>query len=245
MTPEKHIARVEAGTQRHENTVPALVWPTKRQEQDLRKLWISLGNAGFEARWFITLTAAPKNNASTTEFLIEAERWMSKLKRQTGIKGQVKPCDQHIAAFVSVGIPELHKCGAMHLHSVVFSDQDLLRWRHLALTNKWPLGSINDFQKWDPGKAPNALDYLIHGRSHSHAILPHKMHCPKKTAECRKGQCKHQHLNLDKSWFHSRKEALSGITADRSALNGEDQTVTAHLYKRTPGSVRLQPTQRR
>ena len=228
--------QIEGVSQR---SIPTLIEPTKRQIKELRNWWIQLRMNGFEPRWFITLTIAPQNQPSVPDFLVELEQWLARLKTQPGIKQEVKACSEHIAALVAVGVPDLHNCGGLHAHAILFSDQDLLRWRHLARTNQWALGSITKFDKWDERMGTGAFDYL----TGHHAILPHRLHCPRAN-KCRRKGCEHKHLNLPDQWFAGRLHQNSHETLrskDDQPTIEPTRSATAYLYQIKTGQVR--PTQ--
>lgn len=229
--------QIEGVSQR---SIPTLIEPTKRQIKELRNWSIELRMNGFEPRWFITLTVAPQNQPSVPEFLVELEQWLARLKTQPGIKQEVKACSEHIAALVAVGVPELHRCSRLHAHAILFSDQDLLRWRHLAKTNQWALGSITKFDKWDEHKGQGAFDYL----TGHHAILPHRLHCPR-TNKCRRKGCEHKALNLPDQWFAGRLHQNSHETLrskDDQPTIEPTRSATANSYQIKTGQVRLPHT---
>jgi len=229
--------QIEGVSQR---SIPTLIEPTKRQIKELRNWSIQLRMNGFEPRWFITLTVAPQNQPSVPEFLVELEQWVSRLKTQPSITQEVKACSEHIAALVAVGVPDLHNCGGLHAHAILFSDQDLLRWRHLARTNQWALGSITKFDKWDEHKGQGAFDYL----TGHHAILPHRLHCPR-TNKCRRKGCEHKALNLPDQWFAGRLVQTStetlGSKDDQPTIE-PTRGATAYSYKIKTGQVRPEKT---
>jgi len=234
MTQEIHITKTghQEGNRR-----PTLIEPTNSIVRDLRQWWVSIEMNGFEPRWFITLTIADEHLCPLPDFLVELERWIARLKVQPGVAGEVKASAEHLAALVVVGVPETHGCSRLHAHAVLFSNEDQLRWRHLAKTNKWALGSITRFDRWDERMGTGAFDYL----TGHHAILPNKIHCPRPN-RCRRRGCEHRHLNLPDHWFAGRLHQNSNETLLRSK---DDQPTietpkgpTAYLYRSKTGQVR-------
>ncbi len=236
----EHKSRQDQGNVR--TTIPTLIEPTSERVKDLRVWQASLLAAGFSPRWFITLTMADEHRCPLRDFLVELEQWIARLKEQPSVPGKVKASSEHLAALVAVGVPETHRCSRLHAHAVLFSNEGGLRWRHLAKTNKWKLGSITKFERWNPALGTGCFDYLV---GH-HALLPNKIHCHRPN-RCRRRGCVHRHLDLPNHWFAGRlvQNSNETLNVEDDQSTTEDPTGrTAYLYQSKTGVVRPKPTNR-
>lgn len=237
----QHIIITSTGQQEGNsgNRRPTLIEPTSSIVRDLRQWWGSIQLNGFEPRWFITLTIADEYLCPLPQFLVELERWIACLKVQPGVAGEVKASAEHLAALVVVGVPETHGCSRLHAHAVLFSNEDQLRWRHLAKTNKWALG-ITKFDQWDQILGKGCFDYL----TGHHAILPNKIHCPRPN-RCRRKGCVHRDLDQPAQWFADRLVQTSNETLNAENDQPTSETPkgpTAYLYQSKIGQVRPEKT---